>query len=314
MNLFFFLRSIILFIVEDVTHNICDQRFLEFEIRRKHPEIRVVRKTLTEVAKEGRLRGEERRLVVGQDEVAVVYFRCGYSPDQYPTEAEWEARLVMERSRAVKSPSIHLHLAGTKKVQQELARPGVLEKFVRDPAEVEAIRRVFTGLYPVDKSEEGKKAFAAALSEPDKFVLKPQREGGGNNVYGQDIGPFLRKIQDSSERDAFILMDRIRPPKTKNYLLRAGAETKDVKEVISELGVFGYVIGTGENITANKQVLIIFRSKIPVSISRFYLSFFLQVGHMLRTKLADVNEGGVAAGSGALDSVYLVDLPEKQKS
>ncbi len=35
---------------------------------------------------------------------------------------------------------------------------------------------------------------------------------------------------------------------------------------------------------------------------------------MLRTKLADVNEGGVAAGSGALDSVYLVDLPEKQKS
>ena len=32
-----------------------------------------------------------------------------------------------------------------------------------------------------------------------------------------------------------------------------------------------------------------------------------QVGHMLRTKLSDVNEGGVAAGLGALDSVYLVD-------
>ena len=33
-----------------------------------------------------------------------------------------------------------------------------------------------------------------------------------------------------------------------------------------------------------------------------------QVGHMLRTKLSDANEGGVAAGSGALDSVYLVDV------
>ena len=31
------------------------------------------------------------------------------------------------------------------------------------------------------------------------------------------------------------------------------------------------------------------------------------VGHMLRTKLSHVNEGGVAAGLGALDSVYLVD-------
>ena len=32
-----------------------------------------------------------------------------------------------------------------------------------------------------------------------------------------------------------------------------------------------------------------------------------QVGHMLRTKLSHVDEGGVAAGLGALDSVYLVD-------
>lgn len=31
-----------------------------------------------------------------------------------------------------------------------------------------------------------------------------------------------------------------------------------------------------------------------------------QVGHMLRSKLSSANEGGVAAGSGALDSPYLV--------
>ena len=33
-----------------------------------------------------------------------------------------------------------------------------------------------------------------------------------------------------------------------------------------------------------------------------------KVGHMLRTKLSHVDEGGVAAGLGALDSVYLVDV------
>ena len=48
----------------------------------------------------------------------------GYHPDQYPSELEWDARYMMEDSLAIKSPSINYHLAGTKKVQQELARPG----------------------------------------------------------------------------------------------------------------------------------------------------------------------------------------------
>jgi hypothetical protein len=59
-------------------------------------------------------------------QVAVIYYRCGYHPDQYPSEREWDARLMMERSMAIKSPSIQYHLAGTKKVQQELANPGTI--------------------------------------------------------------------------------------------------------------------------------------------------------------------------------------------
>ena len=34
---------------------------------------------------------------------------------------------------------------------------------------------------------EGDEAIALAMSDPDRFVVKPQREGGGNNVYGNDI-------------------------------------------------------------------------------------------------------------------------------
>ena len=37
---------------------------------------------------------------------------------------------MIERSLAIKSPSIQYHLAGTKKVQQALALPGILEKWV----------------------------------------------------------------------------------------------------------------------------------------------------------------------------------------
>ena len=85
-------------------------------------------------------------------EVAVVYFRCGYAPDQYssPDGCEWAARLLIERSKAIKSPSINYHLAGTKKVQQVLAQPGVLERLLGDKAKAEALRDSFTGLYSLD--------------------------------------------------------------------------------------------------------------------------------------------------------------------
>jgi glutathione synthase len=83
-------------------------------------------------------------------QVAVIYFRCGYSPDQYFGETEWNSRLMMERSLAIKSPSIHYHLAGTKKVQQKLAVNGVLEKYFDDKNQIEKIRGIFTGLYSLD--------------------------------------------------------------------------------------------------------------------------------------------------------------------
>ena len=80
----------------------------------------------------------------------MIYFRCGYSPDQYFGDKEWNARLMMERSLAIKSPSIHYHLAGTKKVQQQLAVNGVLEKYFDDCKKVDKIRGIFTGLYSLD--------------------------------------------------------------------------------------------------------------------------------------------------------------------
>lgn len=50
--------------------------------------------------------------------ITLIYFRAGYSPHDYPTDLEWQARLTMERSTAIKCPSIGLHLANTKKIQQ----------------------------------------------------------------------------------------------------------------------------------------------------------------------------------------------------
>ena len=54
-------EAVILFLVEDVTYNIGDQKFHEFEVRRQCPEAMVIRKTLTEMGSIGQLT-EVRRL------------------------------------------------------------------------------------------------------------------------------------------------------------------------------------------------------------------------------------------------------------
>lgn len=52
----------------------------------------------------------------------------------------------------------------------------------------------------------------------------------------------LEKIKNSKEREAYILMDRIRPPVQQNYLVRPHNEPT-LAEVVSELGIFGVIIG-----------------------------------------------------------------------
>ncbi|XP_028175876.1 glutathione synthetase-like isoform X1 [Ostrinia nubilalis] len=277
--------AVVIFVVEEVSYNICDQRFHEFYISETRPEIQIMRKTLNEIYEETEL-NDKKQLIIDGRPVAVVYYRSGYEPAQYPSSREWDARLRVERSTAIKCPSIHYQLAGTKKVQQALAGPGVLEKFMGAGAASSRVRDIFTGLYSLDFDEGGERAVEMALEDAERFVLKPQREGGGNNLYGADVRDALVRMRHSRERAAYILMERILPPLVSGYVVRPGASVPPpVTDLVSELGIFGVIIGTKDKIFSNKQV-----------------------GHMLRTKLADANEGGVAAGLGALDSPYLLQL------
>uniref|UniRef100_A0A3Q3G2R7 Glutathione synthetase n=1 Tax=Labrus bergylta TaxID=56723 RepID=A0A3Q3G2R7_9LABR len=240
------------------------------------------RKRFDDVFKTGSL-DHDKRLFVEGEEVAVVYFRNGYMPQNYTSEQDWDARLLMERSRAVKCPDISTHLAGTKKVQQVLARPGVLEKFFPDqPQVVEQIRATFAGLYTLDLGPEGDKTVALALAAPDRFVLKPQREGGGNNIYGSEICRVLEGAKTSTERTAYILMDKINPTASQNYLLRRDAPLI-ISNCLSELGAFGVYVRQGTDMVMNECV-----------------------GHLLRTKSSEYSDGGVAAGVAVLDNPLLV--------
>jgi len=89
--------------------------------------------------------GPNKELIVSSYVVAVVYYRCGYEPGQYHTQKEWDVRLLIERSLAIKCPSIQYHLAGTKKIQQTLAKPGMVTRFLKDEKTAAKVKEVFTG-------------------------------------------------------------------------------------------------------------------------------------------------------------------------
>lgn len=82
--------------------------------------MRTLRRSLAELGPEGVLDPATGalRLGAGGPPVALVYFRAGYTPVDYPSEAEWEARELVERSDAYKCPSVAYQLAGAKKIQQ----------------------------------------------------------------------------------------------------------------------------------------------------------------------------------------------------
>ena len=106
----------VLMVVQPNERNVFDQRWIATRLWEEHG-VRTVRATLREVHEgatvdDSGVDGDEKTLRYGGDTFSVVYFRAGYAPTDYPTEAEWSARELLERSGAVKSPSAAMHLAG----------------------------------------------------------------------------------------------------------------------------------------------------------------------------------------------------------
>uniref|UniRef100_A0A3Q1H359 Glutathione synthetase n=1 Tax=Anabas testudineus TaxID=64144 RepID=A0A3Q1H359_ANATE len=250
-------RAVILFLVEDIELSKLSHRYIEKELWKRN--IPVIRRKFDEVSRNGSLNADKRLFIL----LNVTQNSC--------------------RSRAVKCPDISTHLAGTKKVQQVLARPGVLEKFFPDQLQVvEQIRATFAGLYTLDLGPEGDKTLTMALTAPERFVLKPQREGGGNNIYGSEICQVLQGVKDSTARMAYILMDKINPTPVQNYLLSRGTPLK-ITNCLSELGVFGAYVRQGKEMVMNECV-----------------------GHLLKTKSSEHSDGGIQAGVSFLDNPLLV--------
>ncbi|KAK4199040.1 putative glutathione synthetase [Triangularia verruculosa] len=288
----------VIFLVQDGERNIFDQRHLEYALQESS--VPVFRLPFSQVLTHTTLADSPSRQLLYHlphnpnktFEVAVAYLRAGYGPGDYPSPEAWEARHRIERSLTIACPTILTQLAGMKKVQQVLATPptlasgpSTLGKFMPDPAKSSALWKTFTNIYPLDgESAAGKEARRLATDpvECQKYVMKPQREGGGNNFYRGAIPEQLKTVPEE-HWNSFILMELITPPPLQNTILRQGKLEQG--GVICELGVYGTCLWdqkTGE------------------------VKYNEEAGYLLRTKGDQSEEGGVAAGFGCMDSVALV--------
>ena len=320
----------VLFIVQPRNMNICDERPLEYALWNHNPSIPAYRVIFGEEVLTNTYLSPTRELMYQSPsmssplEIAVVYMRAGYELEEY-TPSGYAARLLLEKSRAIKCPSILCHLATFKKVQQELAVPGVLERFL--PAtDAAAIAKTFMPMYPMDNLSSAGKQGRRLACDPvtaAKHVLKPSLEGGGHNIYSVDIPAYLGSIP-KSQWHSFILMELISPPVQKSVLLPPGGMshgahpeatnpsassstfhpdpiTSTSKNLIdrfgeptaSELGIFGTCIWRRQSGENGGSLVVLENS---------------DAGWSFKTKPAGINEMSVVKGYGCFDSPLLIDM------
>lgn len=186
-------------------------QFIQYELekiaRKEGHHLNVVRLSIKECPQRMHLDEKDFSLYVdGNKRVAIVHMAYGYLPEHYPTvgsggcplglngdhfvqEREWNSRMDMERSTAIISPNIRLSLAGSKKIQQVLAKPGVIERFLpNQPEKIAELRTTFTGLWGLENDDERIRAIIQdAIQKPRNYVMKAQLGAGKGNYFDEDM-------------------------------------------------------------------------------------------------------------------------------
>ena len=126
----------------------------------------------------------------------------------------------------------------------------------------------------------------------ERIILKPNRDGGGNNFFGKDALVELERLGEE-ERCQYILMEKIgggegKGEKVKNLFFRKG-EGKEEGETLAEVSMNSVVVYEGDKVVSERFA-----------------------GCMVRTKALGVNEGGVAAQAAVLTGLYLEDDGKKE--
>ena len=113
---------------------------------------------------------------------------------------------------------------------------------------------------------------AAALARPEDWVLKPQREGGGNNLFFEDLKAELNRVCNPDKHtmaNSYTLMRKIDVVAKKGFdFIMKGRETHS-PDGISECGMFSVFFADGAEVKLNELGGAHARTK-PPNVSETY--------------------------------------------
>jgi glutathione synthase len=290
------LQNCVVMIVQDFNFNVADERPIEYGLWDAN--IPCYRCIWEEVLDRATLT-DDRRLLFQPPfsdqelEVSVIYYRAGFEPREYDERGK-QTRLQLELSGAIKAPDILAHLTTLKAVQQALTEPGVVAKLLPNASavEIEDLTSTFMPMHKLSPINPEIHHIATSQELSASYVLKPNLEGGGHNIYRSDIPVHLSRVPPDSWEHC-ILMRLIEPPKNVQGLLLTNEEVYE-GDVVSELGIVGTSIwrrrpkGKGEV----GEVEIV-RNDVA--------------GWTFKTKPAAKDEMSVVKGYGCFDCPELVD-------
>ena len=154
------------------------------------------------------------------------------------------------------------------------------------------ILRFFGDIYNIRDMpvNEIKELFNKIKNEPEKYILKPMKEGGGNNITADKLKELIPD-EDSEISDLIknsVIVKKIESYEHEGLILKN--EKINLQNSISEYSIYGIVLTENDNFIMNKSV-----------------SF------LVRTKDKDNVEGGIIEGAGAIDIPCLLDIKLETK-
>ena len=278
-------ESIIVFIIQKKETNIFDQYSLSDELYNKY-KISSKRITLEEIKAKCN-QDENGNLTLDSQLISLFYFRAGYTENDYPNEESWLGRELIELSTAIKVPDINTFLTTFKIFQYELSKPQILMRYCHSELIINDILRFFGGIYNIRdmSSEKVKELFSKIKAEPTKYILKPMKEGGGNNITGDKLKDIIPE-EDSEISDLIknsVIVEKIESYEHEGLVIRN--EKLKVQNSISEFSIYGIILTNENKLIINKSVSFLVRTKDKESI-----------------------EGGIIEGAGAIDIPCLLNI------
>lgn len=252
-------------------------------------------------------------------EISVLYFRALYTPNHF-NENIWKIREMFEFSDAIKIPSLPYQLVGSKKIQMLLLDNDILKKYIslnlnKEKKSDEQITKDMTLLkktfaLQVDPSQNiNAHIIQDAINNENNYLLKPQREGGKNNLHGNQVKQKLKLFYDHNKKQTlshYVLMQRLFP----STFTAIHCRTQEMKNEICTTNI------SNEQQKKKPSHLIQFSPEKSISEFSLFHNFIFyknknilneQKGYLVRTKNYTEKEGGAICGISSLDSFFLTE-------